>query len=324
MVFRRGKQLVISDLPGLEEATLIRPGIFVRGFDKIDRKKYRLPILSYATDSNYARKAVRDPWIKAICLTEELAGEIGYQKFENKALILHQDPASLFYWMHNTLATSTDLYWGQHSAPVIGQGSKISASAYIEPNVKIGSNVTVGPGAMIMSGTVVGSDSVIIGGAVIGEESIEMKFIKGIRTQIRHVGGVRIGRGAVIAPRVIVSRSLFHGTTSLGDFTSVGESSHVGHGTSVGDSTTISGGVMIGGSCAIGANVFLGMGSIVRDSVTVGDDAHISMAAAVVADVEPGQRVTGVYAKDSRLWAAEQRQVRTARSRGPFSANHAK
>ena len=311
MVFRQGKQLSILELPGIDEAAIQGAPAVIRGFDKVDRRPYRSPILTYVTSRKFALKAIADPWVIAVCITEALYKELEPGAFQGKTAILSDDPVSFFFGAHNKLAESTDFYWGNQRKPRIGQGAQIHSSAIIDSGVSIGENVSIGPGAIILKGSRIGDGSTIMAGAIIGEESLEIKQIGGRPQKVHHVGGVRVGVGCVIGAGVQISRNLFHGFTTIGYHTTIGEGSHISHGVKVGTSTTINGGILTGGHCTIGSEVVIGMGVTIKQFVTVGNGSHISMVSAVISDVEPGQKVTGIYAKDSRRWAAE--QVRLSR-----------
>lgn len=315
MVFRQGKQLSILDLPGVQDASIRGAPAMIRGFDKVDRRPYRSPILTYVTSRKFALKAIADPWVTAICLTEELYKDLDSHAFGGRTAILSDDPVSFFFGAHNELAETTDFYWGNQGRPKIGQGAQIHSSAIIDSGVTIGNNVSVGAGAIILRGSKIGDGSVVMAGSIIGEESLEIKQIQGRPQKVHHVGGVKIGVGCVFGPHVVVSRNVFHGHTSVGDFTTVGEKSHISHGVKIGSKSTLTSGVLTGGHCTIGDKVFVGMGATIKQLITIGDASHISMAASVITDVARGQRVTGLYAKDSRRWAAEQLRLENRSTR---------
>lgn len=68
----------------------------IRGFDKVDRRPYRNPILTYVTSRKFALKAIADPWVTAICLTEELYKDLDSHAFGGRTAILSDDPVSFF------------------------------------------------------------------------------------------------------------------------------------------------------------------------------------------------------------------------------------
>lgn len=84
----------------------------------------------------------------------------------------------------------------------------------------------------------------------------------------------------------------------LSNDVSLGRHVHVGNLASlvrcrVGDFSTISNGATICGDVTIGARVIIGANAVVKNLVTIGDDAVIGCGTVVVHDVEPGTTVVG-------------------------------
>lgn len=101
--------------------------------------------------------------------------------------------------------------------------------------------------------------------------------IVGLRSELR--------QGCVLAPNVVL----------LADV-KLGNHVHVNYGsmmtrTTVGDYTTIAPGVTVCGDVTIGRRVFIGAGSVIRNGVTVGDDAFVRMNSSIICDVDPEERV---------------------------------
>lgn len=91
--------------------------------------------------------------------------------------------------------------------------------------------------------------------------------------------------GCVLAPGVVL----------LADV-KLGNHVHVNYGSSltravVGAYTTIAPGVTVCGDVTIGQRVFIGAGSVIRNGVSIGDDAFIRMGSNVICDVDPEERV---------------------------------
>ena len=53
---------------------------------------------------------------------------------------------------------------------------------------------------------------------------------------------------------------------------------------------------MVTGSVTLGDDVWIGPNATIRDGITVGNGAMVSLGSVVTQDVRPGQRVTGNFA----------------------------
>jgi len=68
----------------------------------------------------------------------------------------------------------------------------------------------------------------------------------------------------------------------------------------VGHCTHLSPGTVVGGGAAIGDNCFVGLGSRVRDHVSIGSDTLVAMGSVVTGSWPPGSVLRGVPAKPRR------------------------
>jgi sugar O-acyltransferase (sialic acid O-acetyltransferase NeuD family) len=104
-----------------------------------------------------------------------------------------------------------------------------------------------------------------------------------------HLGGkVKIGRGTIICPGVILTCDI-----AIGDFTTINVNSTVGHDARVGHFCLINSHSDITGFCTVGDGVILGTHANLIPHSKVGDGATIGANATVVTPVEAGVTVVG-------------------------------
>lgn len=133
-----------------------------------------------------------------------------------------------------------------------------------------------------------GHDTRIHPSAVIGKDGFEHHQ----NQQIPHAGWVRIGDNVTIGAQTCVDKSLWKEPTSIGHDSHIDNLVHVAHNVAIGRRCRVVAGTVIGGSVRIGDDVFIGIGARIRPGVTIGDGAFIGMSVTVLADVEPGARLT--------------------------------
>lgn len=101
-------------------------------------------------------------------------------------------------------------------------------------------------------------------------------------------GNVRLGRGTILCPGVIVTCDV-----SLGEFVMLNVNATVGHDAKVGAFTTASGHADITGFCTVGEGVFLGSHAHLIPHSRVGDNAVIGAGACVISPVSADVTVVG-------------------------------
>jgi UDP-3-O-[3-hydroxymyristoyl] glucosamine N-acyltransferase len=212
----------------------------------------------------------------------------------------------------------------------IGEGASIAHHVVIEARAEIGARVRIGANSVVGPGVVIGPDSRI------GPNVTLSHCLIGRRCTL--YPGVRIGQdGFGFAPdpagHVKVPQL---GRVILEDGVEVGANSTIDRG--AGPDTVIGAGSMIDNLVQIGHNVVLGRGCVLVAQVgisgstrlgdfvmaggqagltghlTIGSGARIAAKSGVMADVEPGQTVTGYPALPGheffRMIAATRRLIR--------------
>lgn len=101
-------------------------------------------------------------------------------------------------------------------------------------------------------------------------------------------GNVRLGRGTILCPGVIVTCDV-----SLGDFVMLNVNTTVGHDAKVGHYTTANSHVDITGFCTVGEGVLFGSHAHLIPHTKVGDNAVVGAGACVISPVPADATVVG-------------------------------
>ena len=99
---------------------------------------------------------------------------------------------------------------------------------------------------------------------------------------------VRLGRGVVLCPRVVLTCDI-----QVGDFCVFNLGSTVGHDVVIGSWSTVSSHADITGLVEIGEKVFLGSRASIIPRIKVGRESTIAAGATVFSDVKEGSTVAG-------------------------------
>jgi bifunctional UDP-N-acetylglucosamine pyrophosphorylase/glucosamine-1-phosphate N-acetyltransferase len=176
---------------------------------------------------------------------------------------------------------------------------RLAADVTIEPNVILRGATSVGEGSVIGAGSQI-VDSTIGEGCVVWASVVEASTIEdGARVgPFSHLRpGSVVGRGAEVGNFAELKNARLgegvkqHHVSYLGD-AELGAGTNVGAGTITAnyDGTTKH-------RTTVGERVFLGVDTMLRAPVTVGDDAKTGAGAVVTKDVPPGKLAVGVPAR---------------------------
>jgi UDP-3-O-[3-hydroxymyristoyl] glucosamine N-acyltransferase LpxD len=178
-------------------------------------------------------------------------------------------------------------------------------------NVRIGKGTILYPNVIIYDNVTIGNNCVIDSGAVIGAEGFSIHWEDDKWVQMRNVGGVLIGDRVKIGANTCIDRASLEGrNTVIWDDAKIDNLVHIAHNVEVGFRSIILPQVCIGGSTDIGNDVWIGMGALLREHISVGSGSYITMGSVVIANVDPSSRVGGYYATDHHKWKYFSRLVR--------------
>lgn len=229
--------------------------------------------------------------VGVILTTKKLGNSI---EFKNKAIV--EEPRNVFFKIHEYLVNNKDeQYIRETKKTRIGDNCKISNYVDIaENNVIIGNNVTIEPFVSIKENVVIEDDVVIRSGAVIGGEGFEVKKNKQNNFVVAHGGGVILKCGVEVQHNTVIDKGLYPwDDTIVEEYTKIDNLVHIAHGVKTGKNCMITGGVTIGGRTIIGDNCWIGLSSVLKQLLKIGNNANISMGAVVSQDVPENGHVTG-------------------------------
>ena len=190
----------------------------------------------------------------------------------------------------------------------VGDKTTVHPSAYIaDRGVIIGRGCAIGPECVIFENTVIEDDVEIGIGTVVGSQGYICKKHGKRITPVRHVGGVRIRRGAKIRSFCCIDKTVNRksGVTEIGEGASLGDQIHVAHNARIGKDCRVASGAMIAGYVTIGDGAVVGYNASVSNRVTIGDRAVVMDGAVATKDVAADQRVSGNFAIDTKKHIAQ-------------------
>jgi len=245
--------------------------------------------LTFIDDERYIYELAKNPNIKGVLTTKEIAESINGQL----KIIVSEDPRWDYYTIYNYLAKS--LY--KEVPSIISPYAHIHRTAFVsEWNVVIGKNSVIGPNVSILSDVKIGQDSIIRAGSVIGTEGFEYKRTsKGI-LPVFHDGGVVIGNNVDIGGNTVIDKGFAHRHTIIGDDTKIDNLVHVAHGAQIGKRCLLPASCLIAGSTTLEDDVWIGPNASISSQLVVGKGAYVTIGSVVTKNVEPNSKVTGNFA----------------------------
>lgn len=238
--------------------------------------------------------------VRMVITNKEIAELV---KAENRGICIVEDPRIVFFKLHNAMS-KVPPYARDRKPTVIGRNCKISPHAIIsDENVVIGDNVQIDEFVVIRDNVTIGDNCIIRSGVKIGEPDFEFKREGDTVFGVEHLGGVIIGKDVEILSNTGVNKALYPwDDTVIGDYVKIDMLCNISHGAKVGDETMIVALSGIGGRTVVGKKCWIGYGTILRNGITIGDNARVNMGAVVSRDVNDDQAVTGNFAIDHDLF----------------------
>lgn len=173
---------------------------------------------------------------------------------------------------------------------------KIGDNCFIGKNVKIGSGTEILHNTSIFSNTIIGKNTLINTGCSIGTPGLGFEYDNDEIVKFPQLGGVIIGDEVEIGPNSTIRRGALD-ETIIGSKTKIGALCNIGHNCIIGEQCILTCQIVLGGSTKIGNKVYMGINSLTKNKIKLGDDVTVGMGAVVTKNFNSGCTVKGVPAK---------------------------
>lgn len=220
---------------------------------------------------------------------------------ENASFIVTDRPKALFFYL-------LDKFWGEKHSCVISDDSIID-SWDIGKNVSIGHHCYIGNEVSISDGTVIEHNVSIIGpvkigknchihsGVVIGTDGFGYSVdADGVPTKVDHFGGVLVGDNVEIGANTCIDRGTID-NTEIGNNVKIDNLCHIAHNVIIEDNSMIIAEAVICGSAHLHKGCYVAPGGIVKNQMSLGENAYVGLGGVVTGEVEPDTVVVGVPAR---------------------------
>lgn len=193
---------------------------------------------------------------------------------------------------------------GIHPSAVIAETASVAESAYVGPLVTVGDDASIGErtvihaGVHVYAGCTIGADCTIYAGAVIGADGFGYERNEsGKPERFPHVGTVVIEDSVEIGANACIDRGTL-GATVIRSHARIDNLVNIAHNVEVGRGSLIVALTMVSGGTAVGDRSWIAPSSVLRDGISVGEDATVGLGAVVVGDVPAGATVAGNPARE--------------------------
>jgi len=180
---------------------------------------------------------------------------------------------------------------------LIGKDVHIGAFCNIESEVSIGNNTIIHPYVSISGKTSIGNNVIIKPFATIGYDGFSFEENEnGVWEEFPHTGNVVIEDDVRIGSHTCIDRAIMD-ETRIGKGTKIDNLVHIGHNAQIGKNCYIVADSVVGGSCKIEDNVFLSIGTRIRNQKKIGRNSLIGLGSVVTKDIPKNSVVFGLPAK---------------------------
>ena len=238
-----------------------------------------------------------------------------YLDREKMGYIVVDRPREVFWQIHQAMDNGNGLI-GESFDTRISETARVSPQAWISPhNVIIGDDVVIEPFVTIYPNTTIEKGCVIRSGSRIGGVGFMEVQINGQLKTMNHYGGVVLHEGVDIHCNSCVDRGIFPGqNTEIGAGTKMDNLVHIGHSVRIGEMCMLAAGTTLAGFSRFGNGVWVGLGAIAKNDLTVGDAARLNIGSVVVDSVADGISVSGNYAIEHGHFLYRQLELRRTES----------
>ena len=257
--------------------------------------------LVLSANRKYYNQAFANPNVNGIVATPSSVCQLSKDDNHDKAIIVADKAAELFYYLHNKAIHKKYLGKDETFPLGISPSASIAPTALIGNRVEIGDDVEIGPYCVVMDNTRIGRGTVLHPFVSVGTEGFFSKILMGRKTHVRHFGGVIIGENCVIHTGSNISRSVNYSEyTSLNDNVHIGIHSNVGHDCMIGEGTDISAKVLLAGRVRVGRNCWIGANVAIANALSIGDKSILRIGAVVIDNVNEQGELSGNFALEHR------------------------
>lgn len=229
--------------------------------------------------------------------------------------VISDNPKVTFFKLHNFLETNKGYIRNEYKT-VIGKNCRIGKFASIaENNVIIGDNVVIEDFATVCQNTVIKDDVIIRSGAKVGKPGYlyircpDSTIIPG-----NHYGGTIIENHVDINYNACIERAVFPwDNTVIDEYTKCGDFVIVGHGAKLGRRILVCADSIVGGRTTVGDDSWIGIGSLVKNGITLGNKVSVNMGSVLVENLKDEKVVSGYYAIDQNIFFYHQIKMRSKR-----------
>lgn len=298
-----GNTIKLRSFDGLHSLQVIRDCNFsyaAKAPSRLDKR-----IVSCATKA-HLNEALGQTEIDGIITTNELAKDVP----DDRGLAITETPYRSLLSIHEDLCEIEGFHWKDFPTVIDPTATIHPSAAIAQKNVRIGSQSIVQANAVIDERTIIGAHCLIGPCSVVGAGAFEVNSHVSPRRILRQAGGVLLEDHVEMEAGCTIVRSTFGGFTTLGAETKLDCQIHLAHDCLIGKRVSFAACAEISGRVKIGDDTFVGPNVSVSNGITIGKNAHLTIGAVVVRNVEDHERVTGNFALPHRRWIAFIKSIR--------------
>ncbi|HEV8241459.1 MAG TPA: UDP-3-O-(3-hydroxymyristoyl)glucosamine N-acyltransferase [Thermoanaerobaculia bacterium] len=190
---------------------------------------------------------------------------------------------------------------------VVGEASRIAASAVLHAGVVVGARCRVGPGsvihprAVLYDDTELGARVTVHAGAVLGADGFGYAARGGVLVKVPQVGRVVVEDDVEIGANTTIDRATLE-ETRIGAGSKLDNLVQVGHNVRLGKSCVLCGQAGIAGSTRLGDGVVLAGQAGVGGHLELGDGVQVAAKSAALQSAPAGSKLAGVPAVPLNQW----------------------
>lgn len=179
----------------------------------------------------------------------------------------------------------------------IGENVSIGAQCYIG-NAIIGSGTILSEGVIILDGTKIGRNVRIAPGSVIGSDGFGYERNEnGELEKFPHIGGVVIEDFVEIGSNTCIDRGTLD-DTRIRARAKIDNLVHIAHNVDVGEDVAVIALSIVGGGSRIGKKSWVAPSAVIRNQLSIGENATVGLGAVVTKDVAASATVLGNPARE--------------------------